>query len=769
MAPGVYTYTVTGTAPCTNATATVTITETGSPDAGNDGAVTVCENGASIALFAQLGGTPEAGGAWSGPSAVVGGNYDPSTMAPGVYTYTVSALVPCQNASSMITVSEEVQANAGSDAVLQLCSGADVQDLFQSLGAGADGGGLWVGPAGVFDGSFDPGNDASGTYTYTISSAVCPSVSAEVEVTVEDGPDAGGDGAVTLCSSNGVIDLLTVLSGTPDATGSWTNEVGDPVSGTFDPSTSSGGGFIYSVVSSGNCPTDQSIVTVTVNLAPVAGGSGTLALCGSGTPVSLFEGLSGTLDTGGSWTAPNGSSHSTVVDPLVDVSGTYTYFVAGLAPCADATSTVTVLIAAVPDAGGDASAVLCSSANSFALTDMLTGDPETDGVWRGPDGMVVPATFDPSSGVPGVYSYTVEAMAPCTDDVSLLTIAISAASDAGSGTSVSICENSDAPIDLFTRLGGTPDNGGTWTDAGGSSFDGVFVPGVSMAGPFTYTVDAPPPCLAASATVVVDVFPIPVAEFSVEGAGACTPVTVTLTNTFQGGVSCAWVLWNGERIDDCAPVTRTITEGGTYGATLIVDAGNGCGSDTLSVPDLFTVFDQPTADFYQVPEVINTLAPEVRFNNTSEDAVGYVWDIAGLATSNEAGPVYSFPAGVGASYTVCLTAFASEQCLDSICRVITVEDGLLVNVPNAFTPDGAPPNDIFKPVVIGVDRAHYRFYVFDRWGQVIYQTDDPDAGWNGQFANGTEAPIGVYVWKLMARDRFTTNRIERLGHVTLVR
>ena len=97
-----------------------------------------------------------------------------------------------------------------------------------------------------------------------------------------------------------------------------------------------------------------------------------------------------------------------------------------------------------------------------------------------------------------------------------------------------------------------------------------------------------------------------------------------------------------------------------------------------------------------------------------------------------------------------------------------MEDGLLVNVPNAFTPDGAPPNDIFKPVVIGVDRAHYRFYVFDRWGQVIYQTDDPDAGWNGQFANGTEAPIGVYVWKLMARDRFTTNRIERLGHVTLV-
>ncbi|MBK9074001.1 MAG: hypothetical protein IPL77_03310 [Flavobacteriales bacterium] len=74
MTPGVYTYTVTGVAPCVNATATITVTENAATDAGTNSTLDLCSNGASSSLFAQLGGTPQAGGAWSGPSAVAGGN-----------------------------------------------------------------------------------------------------------------------------------------------------------------------------------------------------------------------------------------------------------------------------------------------------------------------------------------------------------------------------------------------------------------------------------------------------------------------------------------------------------------------------------------------------------------------------------------------------------------------------------------------------------------------------------------------------------------------
>jgi len=84
---GVYTYTVLATAPCTvNATATVTVTAQAQPNAGTNGTLTICA-GSTVTpaqLFAQLGGTPDAGGAWT-----------PALVGAGVYTYTVTATAPC--------------------------------------------------------------------------------------------------------------------------------------------------------------------------------------------------------------------------------------------------------------------------------------------------------------------------------------------------------------------------------------------------------------------------------------------------------------------------------------------------------------------------------------------------------------------------------------------------------------------------------------------------------------------------------------------------
>ncbi|HNR54679.1 MAG TPA: gliding motility-associated C-terminal domain-containing protein, partial [Flavobacteriales bacterium] len=765
---GDYTYTVLGVAPCANATATVTVTETGSPDAGTDGTVTVCANGAVVDLFAQLGGSPDAGGTWSGPSAIVGGSYDPATMDPGVYTYTLNATAPCTQATANVTVAEDVPLDAGEDVSLPVCTGADPIDLFTTLGANADPGGSWNGPGGAFNGVFDPGSDQSGAYVYSFAASGCPADAATVQVTVEQGPDAGSDDVITICSDQSAFSMIDQLGGTPDATGTWMGPNGDTVPDQFQPASGLSGTYTYEVPASGSCPADQSILLITVNTAPMAGVSGSLALCAASGQASLFDGLSGTLDAGGSWTSPDGLPHGTVLDPATDPSGLYTYTVTGIAPCVNAFATVAALIAPIPDAGGDASTIQCSTSAAFNMTDLLDGSPQADGIWRGPSGEVVPAAFTPGTGLPGVYTYTIEAIAPCLDDVAQLTIAVSEAADAGANASISVCENSGAIIDLFGELGGTPDAGGAWTTEEGGPFSGIFEAGMADAGTYTYTVTAPVPCPAVTSSVLVEVVPIPVADFVVEGAGACTPVTVTLVSDLEGSASCSWLLWNGEQVNDCAPITRTITQGGTYGATLIVDAGSGCGTDTLEVPDLFTVYDQPTADFIHVPDVINTLAPEVRFINTSDDAVRSEWDIDGSLTT-EASPFHVFPAGVSADYLVCLTAFASDECRDSICKVIRVEDGLLVHVPNAFTPDGNGPNDIFKPIVIGVDPSTYRFYIFDRWGQPLYETADPNAGWDGNFADGSEVPIGVYVWKLVARDRFTTNRIERVGHVTLVR
>lgn len=129
------------------------------PNAGTDGSLTVCAGTipTEAELFAALTGTPDAGGAW--------------TNAGNVYTYTVSGIAPCADATATVTVTEQAQANAGEDAVLTICSEADPteEELFEALGGTPELGGTWTNVGNV--------------YTYTVSgTAPCGDASATVTV-----------------------------------------------------------------------------------------------------------------------------------------------------------------------------------------------------------------------------------------------------------------------------------------------------------------------------------------------------------------------------------------------------------------------------------------------------------------------------------------------------------------------------------------------------------------------------------------------------------
>ncbi|MBS1581362.1 MAG: hypothetical protein JST66_04090, partial [Bacteroidetes bacterium] len=102
QASGVYTYTVAGTAPCPNDQATVTVTEQLAPNAGTDGTLAICSNGAATALFPLLAGST-AGGTWTGPGGTpFNGTYDPAAQASGIYTYTVTGTAPCPNDQAIV-------------------------------------------------------------------------------------------------------------------------------------------------------------------------------------------------------------------------------------------------------------------------------------------------------------------------------------------------------------------------------------------------------------------------------------------------------------------------------------------------------------------------------------------------------------------------------------------------------------------------------------------------------------------------------------------
>jgi gliding motility-associated-like protein len=88
-------------------------------------------------------------------------------------------------------------------------------------------------------------------------------------------------------------------------------------------------------------------------------------------------------------------------------------------------------------------------------------------------------------------------------------------------------------------------------------------------------------------------------------------------------------------------------------------------------------------------------------------------------------------------------------------------------IPNAFTPgnkDGL--NDVFKPIAIGVE--DYTFLIFNRWGEQIYKTNDPESGWNGTY-KGKPCTDDVYIWKCEFKNIVSQENESHVGHVTLVR
>jgi gliding motility-associated-like protein len=453
---------------------------------------------------------------------------------------------------------------------------------------------------------------------------------------------------------------------------------------------------------------------------------------------------------------------------LIDPAGTYTYTVTGIAPCPNATATVNVTINPLPYAGEDGTAAYCSDGVPVSLLSVLGGVPQPSGIWTGPGGLPSNGLFAPGSSVPGVYSYTVSGPFPCGSDQAEVTITVTQASNAGSNASISLCAQDDSE-DLFTVLGGIPQTGGTWSGPDGSPFDGTFDPASDPAGAYTYSVAAISPCVTATAIVQVSVVPPPVASINVLSNGSCAPATVILSHAYTGPGSCTWILGNGSVVQDCAPVTVVYDDPGSYDVTLIIDAGNGCGADTLTIEDLVTVFAQPEAGFTPLPGLVNTLDPVVFFDNTSSGSIAYIWSVDGTEAGLEEDLRYTFPEQFGATYTVCLVAAASPNCMDSVCQVISVDDGLGVFVPNSFSPNGDAINETFEPVLIGIDPRFFSFIIFDRWGLEVFNSSEPGNAWSGRNSDGTECPVDVYVWRLITKDAYSGARIERFGHVNLVR
>lgn len=301
---------------------------------------------------------------------------------------------------------------AGESLSAEFCDGSDPQNLFD-LFTESPAGGTWSAPGGgAFDGVFIPGSSPDGTYSYAFDDGDCDATST-VEVSTFPAPEAGIGSAESFCEGTPPFDLFDLITN-GDAGGVWTSPTGTEVPPIFTPGTSMPGVYIYTVSTAG-CPESSAEVEITITPNADAGEDGSVVLCESNPPTSLFGFLQGTPGGGGSWTDPLGDPFSGEFSPANDLPGLYTYTV-GNEPC-DGSATVDVSIIDVPFAGNDATVEICSNAGPIDLFDALPG-ANTGGFWTSPSGNVSGSMFTPGVDETGSYTYTV-GDASCNDEATV--------------------------------------------------------------------------------------------------------------------------------------------------------------------------------------------------------------------------------------------------------------------------------------------------------------------------------------------------------------
>ena len=103
---------------------------------------------------------------------------------------------------------------------------------------------------------------------------------------------------------------------------------------------------------------------------------------------------------------------------------------------------------------------------------------------------------------------------------------------------------------------------------------------------------------------------------------------------------------------------------------------------------------------------------------------------------------------------------------------IVVEDRLILYVPNTFTPDFDDYNQFFTPVLSsGFDPQDYNLYIYNRWGELIFESHNHLIGWDGTYGEGLNTPCqdGTYTWKLVIGEEDKPTRLTFHGHVNLIR
>lgn len=271
------------------------------------------------------------------------------------------------------------------------------------------------------------------------------------------------------------------------------------------------------------------------------------------------------------------------------------------------------------------------------------------------------------------------------------------------------------------------------------------------------------------------VHPNPFVEFIGEPEQGCSPLCVDFQD--MSGILtgiCSGYFWNfgdGSFSTEQNPhhcyVNPSSTQHALYDVTLNVFSDKGC-QTTLRKEDYITVFPTPKAGFTYSPQVTTIVYPQITFTDLSQDATAWNWNFGDYQIYNSStlqDPVYNY-ADTGI-FTITQVVYNDYRCSDTMRSEIVINPDITIYIPNAFSPNENGINDFFT--INGTGIVSYTMRIFDRWGELLYYTEDLQRGWDGTLQrNGEKAKQDVYVYTITVKDLVDAEH-KFYGYVMLLR
>ena len=690
---------------------------------------------------------------WSGPGGWSANIEDPTrqTATLGMSgTYGLNVVV---NGCSSAVATQNVVVNGADVPVVEvsssICAGDSILLQAQTVPGATY---VWSGPNGFTSSDEDPvlypaTPAMAGTYSLYLVSNGCTSTTATGEVVVNGVSAPAFTFTSPLCNGDTlVLDAPTITNANYYWTApGWTSFAEDTT--IYNVTGANSGNYSLYVVLN-ECTSATSTQAITVNPIPATPTIGSNSPICSGNPLNLTSNTY--ANSTYVWSGPNGFT-SALEDPTrnpadATMSGNYSLYVVTNS-CTSATQSLTAIVNTAPTLISSHTDVNCQGdTNGTAHAEVsIGGTPPFQYAWN----LVPPQlTQDLTNIGAGTYIVGVLDSLGCTDQDTVVVSTLSTPPTIQGSVTNETCFGSNNGAVNVTITGGSPNFSYLWNSGQNTEDISNVAPGnytITVTDqyqcPYTssYVIQAGPDLVVQRTVNNIPCFGGTQGSIQVQPSGGTPPYTITV----NGNVASGTLIQN--------------LPAGTY--VVVVNDNGGCSKTvtaTISAPP--QIVGDSTYHQIRLGDYL-TLSPT--YSGGTGNLSMYWTPFYNLSCSNCADPL-AWPTQT-TTYHVNITD--ANGCTGTGIVVVDVfHDGPFI--PNTFTPGQGDINEVFRVSDYGV--KEFELYIFDRWGEKLFYSENIYQGWDGRQPNGQLYPLDVYVWKTHITYIDGTQKT-LMGHITLLR